>query len=646
MLFDYSTVNPETVRRRASEAIEAANRLVAGVVDPATPSSYDGILAPLDRAAAIIAEAYGATAFMGYVHPDAETRNAGKEVEEALQKWGVEVVFRDDLYAAVRAFSTTPEAASLAGERARFLEFSLRDLRKAGHELPPEVRAEVKELTQRLVELGVVFEQNIAEHEDQLTVDRSGLEGLPDSYVEGLKPADVEGSYQVTMAYPDVIPFLENASRRDLRERLMFKFNTRAVEPNRPLLEEAVRIRQTIADRFNAPSWAHHVLEERMAKSPEAVDAFYHGLVPPLQEKARDEIRAMTELLEGDPPLQVWDWRYLDTQLRKRDYGVDPMEVASYFPLQQVLDGMLDLTGEMFGLSYQVVESSAWHPDVITYAIHDRADGHLISHFYMDLFPREGKFSHAAAFPLVPGYLKPDGSYQRPVSAIVANLTKPTADRPSLLQHQEVETLFHEFGHILHQTLTRAELVRFSGTATERDFVEAPSQIMENWTWQAPVLRRFARHYQTGEAIPDRLVDQLVAARNLNIAIATLRQVQFGLLDMGYHGPEPDKDLDRVLRRASEVALLPFQEGTFMPAAFGHLFGYDAGYYGYLWSEVFGDDMWSRFETEGIVNPEVGAAYRRAILERGGTRDGGDLLRDFLGREPSNQAFLHRLGID
>jgi thimet oligopeptidase len=321
------------------------------------------------------------------------------------------------------------------------------------------------------------------------------------------------------------------------------------------------------------------------------------------------------------------------------------MEVAKYFPLQQVLTGMLELTGEVFGLTYKEVAAPTWHPDVVTYAVSDRASGDLISHFYMDLFPREGKFSHAAAFPLVPGFRNEDGSYHRPVSAIVANFTKPSGDRPSLLTHQEVETFFHEFGHILHQTLTTAELVRFSGTSTERDFVEAPSQIMENWTWQASVLRRFARHFETGDPIPDHLVDQLVAARNLNIALATLRQVQFGLLDMGYHGEQPSKDLNAILRETAETGLLGFQEGTFMPASFGHLFGYDAGYYGYLWAKVFGDDMWSRFERDGITSPQVGMDYRREILERGGAVDGGDLLRNFLGREPNNQAFLHRLGI-
>jgi Zn-dependent oligopeptidase len=254
----------------------------------------------------------------------------------------------------------------------------------------------------------------------------------------------------------------------------------------------------------------------------------------------------------------------------------------------------------------------------------------------------------------VPGRRLPDGSYRTPVSAIVANLTKPTADRPSLLLHDEVVTLFHEFGHVLHQTLTRAGTVRFSGTSTERDFVEAPSQIMEHWCWRPEVLARFARHHETGEAIPAELVDQLVAARDLNVGVFTLRQIQFGVLDMGLHGPRrpedtaPDgtRDLDAVLRRAERVALFDHVDGTFQPANFGHLLGgYDAGYYGYLWSKVYGDDMFSRFAANGVTNPDVGRSYRAEVLERGGSVPATDMLERFLGRVPNNDAFLADLGI-
>jgi Zn-dependent oligopeptidase len=232
-------------------------------------------------------------------------------------------------------------------------------------------------------------------------------------------------------------------------------------------------------------------------------------------------------------------------------------------------------------------------------------------------------------------------------SAVVANFTKPTDDAPSLLRHDEVLTLFHEFGHVLHECLTRTELTRFAGTRTETDFVEAPSQIMEHWTWDAAVLQRFARHHETGEPIPATLVGQLVAARDLNVAIKALRQCYFGRLDLGMHGPEEERDLDAIYRTAWSTTTLPFPEDTFAPASFGHVMaGYDAGYYGYLWSNVYGDDMFSRFEELGVTSPDVGAAYRRAILEPGGSRDAGELLPVFLGRAPSNRAFLRRLGIE
>lgn len=649
MHFDYSKASPQSIDQAADLAISEGEDLIARVVG-SDSHSYEDVLAPLDEIGDLIGRGHGETAFLGFVHPDADMREMGRKVGERLSKWAVDLAFRDDLYTAVKNFAETDEAAGLTGERARLLEFTLRDLRKAGHELDPAARARVKEMTNRLVELGVGFEQHIADNDDALIVVTVDLEGLPDGYLESLPPGPDTGTYRVTMAYPHVVPFLDHARRRDLRAEISRLFNSRAVVENRPLLEEAIAIRAEIAGLFGAESWAEHQLDERMAMSPANVETFYSELRPPLTEKGRAEIVRMADLLEADEgvrTVQVYDWRYYDTQLRKTVYGVDPAAVAAYFPLQQVLDGIFGLTGEVFGLRYVPVEMPSWHPDVIGYGIDDVETGSRLAHFHMDLFPREGKFSHAAAFTLVPGRRLADGGYQRPVSAIVANFTKPTADRPSLLMHTEVETLFHEFGHILHQTLTTADLVRFSGTSTETDFVEAPSQIMEHWVWKPDVLRRFARHHETGEPIPDDLVERLTDAKRLNIALSTLRQMTFGSFDLELHGPGDGKQLDQILRRATEVSLFPFHEGTFFPASFGHLMaGYDAGYYGYLWSEVFGDDMFSRFETEGYTSPEVGRSYRREILETGGTRDGMDSLRAFLGREPDNRAFLANLGIE
>ncbi len=645
----YQTLTPAQIEEGTDQAIADVGAVLDELVSPMDQRTFENTMRPLDHMADILARANTSYSFPGYVHPYKDVRTAAKASEEKQAKFGVEIVFRDDLNAAVQEYARTDEAGTLKGEQARFLEFTLRDLRRAGHELEPEVRASVKEKTERLVELGVRYQQNIDEWDDWILCTRDDLDGLPDSFIDALEVDDETGKHKVTIAYPHLIPFGENATRRDLREELRFKFNTVAIEDNKKILNEAIRLRQEIAGAFDQPTWAHHRLEERMAKTPDRVNAFYADLIDPLTEKGKHEVTAISALLEadtGDSQVQVWDWSYYDTQQRKTDYGVDNFEVAKYFPLPRVLDGMFALTSEMFGITFEEIENTdVWHEDVQMFAIRDTGTGEELSRFYLDLFPREGKYGHAAEFPLILTRVLEDGSYQKPLCAMVANFTKPTKDAPSLLQHGEVETFFHEFGHVLHQNLGQTELSRFSGTNTERDFVEAPSQIMQHWIWRADVLKRFAKHYETGAAIPDELVDQLVAARQLNTALHQLRQMQYGWWDQELHGG-PDRDVDSIYEEGSRISLLPPHEGTFALASFGHLMGgYDASYYGYMWSEVFGDDMFSRFEEEGVTNPEVGMAYREAVLDKGGTVDGDHMLEDFLGRKPNNAAFLRKLGI-
>lgn len=651
MLHDYTQVTVQSIEAVTAAAIREAEATVASIVGQTGDRTFENTLLPLDEANATLWVAYGQGGFMARVHVDADVREAGQKAEESIEKWQVELPFRDDLYAAVLAYADTDDAHALEGERARDIEYWLRDFRRAGHELSPEDRAEVLRLRGRLVELGVAFQRNVDDFQDGLELTHGDLAGLDAAYIDRLRPGSAVGTYRVSLEYPELFPFLEASERRDLRETLIRKDLNKAREENRPLLAEALRLRRRIAELLGFPSWAAYAMEVRMAKVPEAVDRFYDELIEPLTQKSRTELRALGELLRadtGDDRVQVWDWRFYDNQQRRRDYGIDQAEVSGYLPLDRVLRGMLDLTGDVFGLDYRRVEDTkAWHPDVIVYQVLDRSSGRLLAHCYLDLFPREGKFSHAAAWILVAGQEVPGQERQPAVSAIVANFTKPSADAPSLLRHNEVLTLFHEFGHVLHQCLTRTELTRFAGTQTETDFVEAPSQIMEHWTWNAQVLGQFARHHRTGEPIPAELVERLVAARDLNIALRTLRQAYFGFLDLALHGPEQERDLDAIYGEAWSVTGLPLPEDTFDPASFAHVMGgYDAGYYGYLWSNVYGDDMFSRFEEEGVMSPIVGAAYRQQILERGGSRDAADLLRAFLGREPSDRAFLRRLGIE
>ena len=650
MPYDYSAVGPGSVTGAADEAIDRCRTLAAQAAGVSGPRTFANTMAPLEEAGRLLAIAYGKGPFLGQVSPDEETRRAARQAEERLGKWSLEMISRRDLFRAVSEYAATEEAAGLEGERARVLEHARRDFRMAGHELSDEDREEVRRKRSRLVEIGVAFAANLAEYDDALQVTASDLEGLPSDYVDRLAAGDSPGSYRITMDYPDVIPFMENSPRRDLREALSFKFGNRARESNTPLLEEALRLRAEIADRFGAPSWAHHAMREKMAARPEAVEEFYGSLLGPLTEAGRRERKKMEALLADqghNPPVSPWDRAWCHTRQLKREYGVDPLQAAAYFPLQAVVEGLFEITQTVFGLRYRLLpEAPVWHPEVRAWEMTDAADGRLLAHFYMDLHPRPGKFGHAAVFPLIPCARDRDGVRRRPACAIVANFTRPSPDRPSLLLHDEVVTLFHEFGHVLHMSLAETDYARFASANTEPDFVEAPSQIMENWCWEPSVLGSFARHYQTGRPIPGELVERLAAVKNLNAGLHNLRQIMLGQIDLDLHAAPPLADCVDLLRRRASTSLLPFQEGTFFLASFGHLLGgYDAGYYGYLWSQVFGHDMFSRFAAEGVLSAKVGMEYRRKVLEPGGSRDAGLMLRDFLGRPPGQEAFLRNLGL-
>ena len=649
MLTDYTILDPARTAAVVDEAIAAADLLVVAVESLEDPRTYANTMAPIDDAETLVDDAYGVGGFMAQVHPDEAVRRAASLAEEKVDKWHAGLAFRRGLFEAITSYSQTEDAAALDGERRRNLDFWLRDLRRAGHELGADDRDEVERLRNRLIEIEVAFERNLSEWDDGIEVTREQLAGLPDAFVDRLAPGSAAGTYRVTVDNPDYVPFMNEARDRDLRRELQYRYLNRAGEANTALLNEAVELRWKMARRLGYATFAEYAMEPKMA-DPRAVADFYASILGGLTELGRKELAALQELMELDHPdtrLEAWDWAYYDTVQRRLEFGVDDNLVSEYFALDAVVAGMFDVCSDVFGLDFaRVDEPRAWHPDVEVYAISDRATGELLAHYYADLFPRTGKYSHAACWRLQAGIAR-DGGYRRPVSAVAANFTKPTADAPSLLKHDEAVTLWHEFGHVLHNALTRAALPRFSGTQTESDFVEAPSQIMENWMWEPEVLNRFARHYRTGAPIPGDLVDSMVAARDQNVALKTLRQVFYGHYDLALHGGAAPGDAEAAYHEHVGITLVPGHPGTKFGAGFGHMAngGYVAGYYGYLWSLVYGSDMFSIFEDEGILSPVVGARYRDSILAAGGTKDGTDLLRDFLGREPSPAAFLRRIGL-
>lgn len=644
-MFDYSAMTPESLRTDTEAMLAACDALIDEIVSVDGERTWENTGEPLLEAERIQARLYGGAPFLYQAHGDAAVRAAARELQEEIAQWGVRTAYRRDLYEAFADFADTTD---VDGERRRWVDHQLRDYRLAGHELDVDSRGQLEALNGRLAELNITFQANVADNTDFVDTPADALTGLPQGFIDGLGDGDEPGTKRITMAYPDVLPIFQSCSNRSLREQVSRVFNSRCVEENRPVLEETVAKRLEVARLFDLPSWAHHRMQTKMAADPEAVFAFYDDLVPPLTEKARDELAVLEALLAADGeagPFLRSDYSYYEEVLRRSEYGVDQHEVSQYFELEATMAAIFDITGSVFGLTYErVADAPTWHEDAVLYSVSDASSGDLIGHFYADLFPREGKFSHAAAFPVLVAHEGADG-WVTPITAFLCNFPRPTASEPSLLRHDDVVALFHEFGHVLHMTLSRATIPRFSGASTEWDFVEAPSQIMENWCWTPGVLAGFARHHETGDPIPADLVDQLVAARHLNVALFTLRQISLGKLDMGLHGVSEVPDMDAVLAEADAVSLIPSVSGTFMAASFGHLYGYDAGYYGYLWAKVFGDDMFSVFAAEGPTDPDVGMRYRRTILEPNGTKDAVDLLADFLGREPSNEAFLASLGI-
>ena len=613
--------------------------------------TFENTPAALDAAGWDLSDQTASDWFLKYVSVSSRTRDAANDCETLVEKFDVETYTRSDLYAAVSALAAGKP--DLAGEDKKLLEKERLDFKRNGLALGPEKRARVKEIKLRLAELQALFGKNLNEVKDALPVDRSELDGLPDDFIGRLERRG--DKYLVTMDYPDYFPFMENARNPKTRQLLQNLYDNRAAAENLPILAEVLRLRQEASRLMGYRSHADYVLEERMAKTPEAVEGFLSRLERELRPLGKEQLRELLALKrdqEGplsDGILHAWDWRFYDNSLKKSRYAVDQEKIKEYFPVETVTAGMLSVYGTLLGVKFRLIGNAAvWHPDVRLYEVKDASGGPALGYFYMDLFPRAGKFKHATAYPLIKARMMPDGTYQAPVSAILANFSSPTADRPSLLKHGEVETYFHEFGHIMHGMLTKAKYGRFSGTSVARDFVEAPSQMLENWVWDRSVLPMLSGHYlDASRKLPPELLEKMLAAKNVDSGLFYLRQVFFASIDMRYHrDPEIPDTTAEYARLMEKISLIPMSYGTHPEASFGHLMEYDAGYYGYLWSKVFAQDMFARFEAQGVLNPVIGRLYREAILEPGSGTDESLMLQRFLGRKPDEKAFLKSLGLN
>ncbi|MFM8316298.1 MAG: M3 family metallopeptidase [Deltaproteobacteria bacterium] len=586
--------------------------------------------------------------FLKYVSPSNEIREAADKCENEVQQLFVEIYTRSDLFSSFK--SAEKQMSSLPEKDKKLFEESLLSFRRNGLDLSEEQRKVFITKKKRLVAIESEFANRLVNETTTLEFSLEELKGLPQSYIESLEKS-ANGNYKLTMSYPHYYPFMQNAQNSDARKKYEYLFNNRGGDANRALLEEAIQLRSDLSHMLGFKNHSEFVLEQRMAKNPTQVRAFLEDLVRQLQPKAKQELQEMVEEKKKELGLQetqiyAWDWRYYENILRKTKYNIDPQVIKEYFPLEVVLKGMFEVYQTLFEVKFvEEASSEVWHSSVKKYKIQKGQE--TIAYFFMDLFPRTGKYGHAAAFTLISGFDRDDSTYELPISSIVANFNPPSPENPSLLPHNEVETLFHEFGHIMHQTLTRAKYSAFSGTNVKTDFVEAPSQMLENWVWKKETLQKLSGHYSDpAKKLPEAMIERMIQAKLLNVGIQTLRQLAFSTIDLDYHTSSKVDSTQIYSNRMNEIMLIPIQQGTQPQSSFGHLMGgYDSGYYGYMWSKVFAQDMFTRFEAEGLLNPETGKDYYDWILKPGGEREPLDLITGFLKREPSNKAFLKSIGL-
>ena len=585
---------------------------------------------------------------------NAALRDVATDAIKELEEWSIGLDYREDVYKAVKAYAD--KKPKLKGEDTRLLEYTMRDYRRAGLGLPKVQRDEVERMRKELSRMTTDYESNITKAQKAVKFAREELEGVPESFLEQVKGTNDEYTVMANVTW-HYITIMDNAKREETRKKLIVAHDNLAREDNIPLLEKILPLRDDIAHKLGYKTWADYETEVKMVKNAKTAVDFLEKLKTGLQPKFDAELAEFRRLKikeTGDPKAQIniWDWRYFSNQLKKEKYNVDAEQLRVYFPYQKALEGMFTIYQSLFGLKFERVDPPyKWIGDLQLYAVSDSKSGEPLGLFYLDMFPREGKYNHFAQFGIIEGKLMPDGKYQRPTVALICNFPSPGKDKPSLLSHQDVETLFHEFGHAMHSIMTRAKYSRFSGTSVPRDFVEAPSQMLENWVWDKKVLDSFAADYRDpSKKIPTQILAKLKEAKLATEGTRYRRQISFGMTDLRLHTQIHDSNAKEALPISNKVlseVFLPMVPGTAFVAYFGHLMHYDAGYYGYAWADAIAADMASVFEhsPNGYFDQKTGRRLRQEIYEVGDSRDVNESIEKFLGRSRSLEPFLEKIGI-
>jgi thimet oligopeptidase len=577
------------------------------------------------------------------------SRDAANEEAGNLGNYSNDLFLNEGLYNAMKTYSTSAMAKGLRPNQKKFIRETIIAFEKNGMKLDAPGRKELQALNEKLINLGIEFDRNIAEYKDSVKFTEADLAGVAENTKKPWKRSD--GNYIVYVNGPNAIEVTSNATNSETRHTMLLHYNNRAYPKNIKTLDSLFFYRNVFAKKLGFRSYAEYATVDKMSGSPAKVWSFEYDLKNKLAPNVTKELKELSALKQqyepgADTQLKEWDMAYYRKKLLDTKYKVNTDEVKEYFEMNNTLKGMFRVYEKLFNLRIEERKDvPVWYEKVKSYVMYK--DGKKIGYFYLDLFPRPNKYTHFACFSMS-NYRMSGGQEILPVSTLICNFPEGNASEPSLLYHSDVVTLFHEFGHLVHSMLGRSDIATQGPFAVKGDFTEAPSQFLENWVWEYESLKLLAKHYKTGAVLPKALFDKMKASQYAGVASQYIRQVYFGMLDFTYEDKYDSikgMDIVQVSKDLGAMTQLPFTEGTHFITAFGHLNGYAANYYGYLWSKVFAEDMFSVFKRKGVMDPKTGLRYRKEILEKASTKEEMDMLRAFLGREPNSDAFLKALGL-
>ena len=667
-LAPFSKINNEHYLPGIKALIDITKKEIALITKNQEPPSFKNTVEALENTGKALDRATSIFFNLNSAETNDQIQQIAQEVSPLLSNFSNDLLLNQDLFKRVKTVYNHKQTLTLNTEQQMLLEKQYKGFARNGANLSEQKKKQLRDIDTQLSKLGLRFGENVLAQTNnfELLLDKEqDLKGLPEGAKEAAKQAAAEKGkkgWMITLDYPSYMPFMKYAQNRALRKKLALAYGARAFQDdeqnNQQLVLDIVQLRYQRAQLLGYESHAHFILEERMAKSPEKVQTFLNQLLikaKPAAQKEFDELEAFAKQLDNIDQLQKWDGAYYAEKLKQQKFSLDDEQLKPYFKLENVIHGVFTVANKLFDLEFKEDPSiDTYHQDVKTYRVLDNK-GDLVAIFYADFHPRPGKRGGAWMTSYKPQEKidTPDGKgliNHRPHISNVCNFTKPTATKPSLLTFNEVTTLFHEFGHGLHGMLANTRYKGLSGTNVSWDFVELPSQILENWCYEKQTLELFATHYKTGEVIPMQLIEKIKASATFHQGMQTLRQLSFGMLDMAWHSGDPSKissvkDFEN--KAFADTSLYPQTSNTCMSTAFSHIFqgGYSAGYYSYKWAEVLDADAFSYFKKEGIFNKKVALKFKNNVLSKGGTQDPMELYIKFRGQQPNPDALLERAGL-